>query len=270
MEDFSEDVIQKAQAGLSLTDKEITEKTDIPQSTLQALKNGDCDEEALLKLAEILQLHPPSLVELAKKAWEPQKQKIEGLLAFESPFNGMNVNAYLVWDAQTKEAALFDTGADASALLNVIKENLLLCKTVFLTHSHTDHIVDLNKVRKAWPSCAVYIHEHELVPNATGITEGSAFKIGNLTIETRKTTGHSPGGITYVIQGLEKPIAIVGDALFSASMGGPKSGHYQEALDTNRKAIFSLPDETIICPGHGPMSSVKEEKAHNPFFPEFK
>ena len=72
-----------------------------------------------------------------------------------------------------------------------------------------------------------------------------------------------------MINGLERPIAIVGDALFAGSMGGGMVS-YIDALKTNRQYIFTLPDHTVICPGHGPMSSIGEEKKNNPFYPEFK
>ena len=64
-------------------------------------------------------------------------------------------------------------------------------------------------------------------------------------------------------------IGLVGDALFASSMGGGLVS-YADALATNRKEIFTLPGNTVICPGHGPMTTVGEEKAHNPFYPEFK
>ncbi len=77
------------------------------------------------------------------------------------------------------------------------------------------------------------------------------------------------GGTTYVISGLAAPVAVVGDALFAGSMGGGMIS-YDDALKNNREKIMTLPDETILCPGHGPMTTVAEEKRHNPFFPEFK
>jgi len=76
------------------------------------------------------------------------------------------------------------------------------------------------------------------------------------------------GGMTYVADGLERPIAIVGDAIFAGSMGGGMIS-YENALSTNREKIMTLPNETILCPGHGPMTTVGEEKRNNPFFPEF-
>ena len=93
--------------------------------------------------------------------------------------------------------------------------------------------------------------------------------MGALRLETRLTSGHSVGGITYVVSGLARPVAVVGDALFAGSMGGGMVS-YADALANNRRHILSLPDPTVVCPGHGPLSTVGEEKQHNPFFPEFQ
>jgi glyoxylase-like metal-dependent hydrolase (beta-lactamase superfamily II) len=71
--------------------------------------------------------------------------------------------------------------------------------------------------------------------------------------------------MTFVATGLARPIAIVGDSLFAGSMGGGTVS-YKDAVQNNLEKILTLPDETIICPGHGPMTSVGEEKKHNPFF----
>ena len=92
--------------------------------------------------------------------------------------------------------------------------------------------------------------------------------MGDIHLNALHTYGHSVGGITYVIDGLPCPVAIVGDALFAGSMGGGMVS-YQDALRNNREKIMTLPDQTIICPGHGPMSTIGEEKKYNPFFPEF-
>jgi hydroxyacylglutathione hydrolase len=79
------------------------------------------------------------------------------------------------------------------------------------------------------------------------------------------TSGHSPGGMTFVVTGLSRPVAIVGDSLFAGSMGGGNVS-YDDALRNNREKILTLPDETIVCPGHGPLTSVGKEKRDNPFF----
>jgi hydroxyacylglutathione hydrolase len=87
----------------------------------------------------------------------------------------------------------------------------------------------------------------------------------SLQIETRQTSGHSKGGITYVITGLSMPVAVVGDSIFASSMGGGMIS-YEDALRNNLENILTLSDNTILCPGHGPLTTVGEEKAHNPFF----
>ncbi|MEJ7703226.1 MAG: MBL fold metallo-hydrolase [Geodermatophilaceae bacterium] len=83
----------------------------------------------------------------------------------------------------------------------------------------------------------------------------------------RLTAGHSAGGITYVINGLARPVAIVGDSLFAGSMGGGAVS-YSDAVRNNVEKILTLPDETIVCPGHGPLTTVGKEKRENPFFAE--
>jgi len=103
------------------------------------------------------------------------------------------------------------------------------------------------------------------VPAAETIDDGKKFRVGKIQIEARLTWGHSPGGMTFVVTGLARPIAIVGDSLFAGSMGGGTVS-YKDAVRNNLEKILTLPDETIICPGHGPMTSVREEKRHNPFF----
>jgi glyoxylase-like metal-dependent hydrolase (beta-lactamase superfamily II) len=90
-----------------------------------------------------------------------------------------------------------------------------------------------------------------------------------LKIEARLTWGHSRGGTSCYITGLARPVVVVGDALFASSMGGGMIS-YSDALKTNLDQLFTLPDDTIVCPGHGPLTSIGEEKAHNPFYPSFK
>jgi glyoxylase-like metal-dependent hydrolase (beta-lactamase superfamily II) len=148
------------------------------------------------------------------------------------------------------------------------KERQLQINLIFLTHSHADHVADLQRLQAATGAPA-YAGENEHFHGPQPFAPGKIFNLGGLKIETRQTSGHARGGITYVVTGLERRLAVVGDALFAASMGGGAVS-YQEALRTNRKEIFSLPDDTILCPGHGPMTTVGEQKKHNPFYPEFQ
>jgi hydroxyacylglutathione hydrolase len=176
----------------------------------------------------------------------------------------MAVNAYLVWDKASGAAAAFDTGADSREMLRLATKEKLSIKMILLTHAHSDHVADLPRLREE-TGASVYVSEREPVPGAEPIEEGKHFHLGKLDIDTRLTWGHSQGGMTYVVTGLSRPVAIVGDSLFAGSMGGGNVS-YEDAVGNNLKKILTLPDETIICPGHGPMTTVGEEKIHNPFF----
>ena len=129
-----------------------------------------------------------------------------------------------------------------------------------------DHIFDLDRLKEKTGATA-YVSQREPIDGAETFADGKTFMIGSIKVETRRTSGHARGGITYFITGLQKPLAIVGDALFAGSMGGGMV-NFDEALKTTRENILSLPDETIVCSGHGPLTTVGEEKIHNPFFPK--
>ncbi len=270
LEDFFEDVIGKTLRGSGMSDGVLSFLSGVDEGVITKLKEGEFDEAAVRAVAPSLGLCAESLVELAKRTWRPEPVEIEGLVQFNTDFDDeMTVNSYLVWDPQTKEAALFDTGANADSALSTATELGLQLKTLFITHTHVDHIMDREKVISAKPGIRVLVNGKEAVAGADRFTAGDTFGIGTLRVSTRLTWGHSPAGTTYVVRGLARPVAIVGDALFAQSMGGGVIS-FQDALATNRAEIFTLEDHTVICPGHGPMTSVAEEKAHNPFFPEFK
>ena len=274
LEDFFEDVIGKTLRGTGVVDGVLSFLTNVEPDTIAKLKEGEFDESAVRAIAPALGLDADSLVELANRSWRPEPVELAGLQQFNTVFDPdpddmMTVNSYLIWDPQTKEAALFDTGADAGPALAAIGELGLELTTLFITHSHIDHIIDREKVVAAHPGIRVFVNAKEPVAGAERFAAGDTFSIGTLRVITRLTWGHSPAGTTYVVNGLARPVAVVGDALFAQSMGGGVIS-FKDALATNRSEIFTLEDQTVVCPGHGPMTSVGEEKAHNPFFPEFK
>ena len=268
LEDNYDDVIGKAQRGLKLSDVRLAQSAGIALEELSRVKAGQFDERVVGKLATVLGLGEDALVVLGRKAWRPKPHELVGLASFNTPFEGMTVNAYLVWDPKTKLAAVFDTGADCSVIIRFAQDNHLTVSHIFLTHTHYDHVADLSRLKKATGAKA-FASELEPVEDAETFAAGRKFAVGNLQIEARQTSGHSRAGTTYVVRGLERPVAVVGDALFAGSMGRGMVS-YEEALRTNREQIFTLPDDTIICPGHGPLTTVGEEKLHNPFFPEFQ
>ena len=265
LEDNAADVIGKAQRGLGISDSELAEKAGVTAQTIRKLREGDFEESALLNVAPVLGLDGRALCELAKGEWNPKKiESFDGLAQFNTDYNGMAVNAYLVWDPDNRVAAAFDTGADSREMIRFAKHHKLNVQLILLTHAHPDHVADLPCLREE-TGADVFTPAREPVPGAEPVEEGKQFGLGNLKIDTRLTWGHSPGGMTYVVTGLARPIAVVGDSLFASSMGGGNLS-YREALRNNLEKILTLPDETIICPGHGPMTTVGEEKQHNPFF----
>ena len=268
LEDNFADVIGKAQRGLKFSDDDLAQRAGISVDDLAKLKSGEFCETAARKVAQVLNLSAETLVELGKKAWFPPAQEVFGLAQFNTTYEDMTVNSYLVFDPKTKEAAAFDTGATAQPMLDFAAANQLKIKLILLTHTHVDHIADLARLKKETGAPA-FVGEHEGFSDAEAFAAGKIFSLGNLQMEARQTSGHARGGITFVISGLAKRVAVVGDALFCCSMGGGAIS-FAEALRTNRKEIFSLPDETIVCPGHGPLTTVGEQKKHNPFYPEFQ
>src|SRR5262249_42050398 len=154
-----------------------------------------------------------------KKAWYPVPLSLPGLAQVNTPYEDMTVNAYVVWDADSKAAAVFDTGADCGPLLQAVKSNGLTVKHILLTHTHPDHIADLARLKKETGAKA-WVSQLEAIAGTETFVEGHRFNLGRLLIDTCQTTGHSVGGITYVIMGLARPVAVVGDTLFAGSMGG--------------------------------------------------
>lgn len=272
LEDMAADVIGKAQRGLGLSDAELAKSSGIGLTELEAVKliRGVPFGE-VQKLARALELGPRSLVALAEGTYYPKVTVPSlGFFSANTTYGDMTVNAYLIWDAETRLAAAFDTGADAAQLVEELKRRQLTLQDIYLTHTHIDHVTELDRlIEKAGGSVGVHVNEAEPVAGAATFQPGVTFSLGRLHIESRDTSGHSPGGTTYHIHGLSTPLAIVGDALFAASAGGIKSD-YRTALKKIRDNILSAQDNTVLAPGHGPLTTVGQEKANNPFFPEFR
>ncbi len=264
LEDNVSDVIGKAQRGLGISDSQLAERAGLAPDKVRSLRSGEFDADAIDRIAPLLKLSSAGLRTLASGKWEPVEE-VDGLAQFNTTYHDMTVNAYLVWDPATHDAIAFDTGADCSGMLRRIDNENLSVRLILLTHAHPDHVADLRRLRQT-TDAPVYISELESEEGAQPIAEGKRFKAGSLKIEARLTLGHSPGGMTYVVTGLARPIAVVGDSLFAGSMGGGNVS-YEDALRNNREKILTLPERTIVCPGHGPLTTVEKEKRDNPFFP---
>jgi hydroxyacylglutathione hydrolase len=268
LEDFHEDILGKAMRGLGIGKNEMAGRLGVERSEIEAILNGGVDENLINAMACELTLDSQKLIRSAKKEWCPAPLEIVGLKQISTTYGDMIVNAYIVWGEVSRNAWVFDTGTDAQPILAFIEEEKLKVDAVFLTHAHRDHIACLDDLSEKTENPKFFVHNLELFDGCEPIEEGFKYSIDSLSLVAKNTHGHSVGGLTYVIDGLEKPVAVVGDAIFAGSMGGGMVS-YTDALQTNRDKIMTLPEATILCPGHGPMTSVGEEKKNNPFFPEF-
>lgn len=180
-----------------------------------------------------------------------------------------SVNCYLAWDEVTRDAAIFDTGFDAQSIFDLIEKNQLQPKHLFITHTHSDHVAALGPIRERFPKIKLHSGSKHAPPDQRN-RPNDFIHLGNLRITNRDTPGHAEDGVTYVIgnfPGDAPSAAVVGDALFAGSMGGARqlAGLAKQKI---RDQIFTLPPETLICPGHGPITTVEVEKKNNPFFVE--
>lgn len=265
LEDNHLDIIGKAQRGWALSDLELAARADITLSELVRIQKGEVLPDAIRKLAPALHLEPCALLAAAQKTWRPDPVAVAGLKTFTTPFGDMTVNSYLVWDSASKEAVAFDSGSDVTEMLAFAASEGLKIRLILVTHTHGDHIFDLDRLMEKTGAEAFMGDREPPLGGVRTFPAGQTFQVGKLFIGTRLTWGHAEGGITYVVSGLPRAVAIVGDALFAGSTGGGKVS-WLDALGTTRKEILSLSDETVLACGHGPLTTVKEEKIHNPFF----
>ena len=264
LEDTVADILGKAMRGLQLNDAQVAAAAGVTPAALAGLLEDVYHDATARAVAPVLHLGAEALAALGRQAWRPQPVTLAGLACFNTPYHDMTVNSYLVFDRASGEALAVDAGADCREMVDFLTKNTLSLKLILLTHAHVDHVLALEDLRQHTGAPA-YIGERELFAGAEAFAAGQVFHCGALRIATRLTWGHSRGGITYVIDGLDRPLALVGDALFAGSMGGA-AGSYADALRSNREEILSLPAATVLCPGHGPLTTVAEELAHNPFF----
>src|SRR5947209_6765348 len=147
LEDNFDDVINKAQRGLKISDADLAKRAEVSGADLAAVKRGEPIDAVLRRVARHLRLSPEALEELAHKRWYPRQPVFpRGFAAFNTPYGDMTVNSYVIWDARDRMAAAFDTGATAQPMLDLIHAEGLSLRYIFLTHTHEDHVADLARL----------------------------------------------------------------------------------------------------------------------------
>jgi glyoxylase-like metal-dependent hydrolase (beta-lactamase superfamily II) len=191
-------------------------------------------------------------------------------------------NCFIVGCKQTREAAVIDPGDEADRILLALAESKLTVKQIINTHGHFDH-VGANKRMKAATGAPILIHALDAPMLGTlarsaaawGMTaenspapdrfleEGDIVEVGSIRFRIIHTPGHTPGGVSLLADGR----LFVGDTLFAGSVGRTDfpGGDFEALKSSIQKKLFTLDDEVEVFTGHGPETTIGEEKRHNPF-----
>jgi glyoxylase-like metal-dependent hydrolase (beta-lactamase superfamily II) len=194
-------------------------------------------------------------------------------------------NCYILGDEETQQGVVIDPGGDFEIIEAHLKKLKLSVKYIILTHGHVDHIGALSQLKKA-TKAEILIHSKDSAmlydPNQNlsifsgdeiiatkadkTLEEGDIIQCGGIKIKVLHTPGHTPGGISL----LTDKMIFTGDALFCGSIGRTDfpGSSYQELISSIKDRLLSKDDDFIIYPGHGPSSTIGEEKRHNPFLNE--
>jgi glyoxylase-like metal-dependent hydrolase (beta-lactamase superfamily II) len=190
-------------------------------------------------------------------------------------------NCYLLACDETREGVIIDPGAEARTILDMVAKEKVKVQYIINTHGHVDHVGANEEVRQAL-GVPLLIHEadsemckkphaslsafvgklHLAVPNHL-LTDGEKIKAGNLTIEVISTPGHTKGSISLLVDGA----LFTGDTLFAGSIGRTDfpGGSFEQIIRSIKERLLIFPDDTPVYPGHGPRTTIGEEKRYNPF-----
>lgn len=193
------------------------------------------------------------------------------------------VNSFVIGCENTRLAAIIDPGDEYEKINLSLKKHNLSLKYILLTHGHVDHIARLIKFQEMY-SVETLMHSEDYflfndssmhamlfgLPDPGNpkinkyIKDGDIIKIGDIEVKVLHTPGHSPGSVTFLIENN----LIVGDLIFQGSIGRTDlpGGNYETLIASVQNKIFTLPDDMVIYPGHGPETRVGIEKIHNPYF----
>ncbi|HIE50940.1 MAG TPA: MBL fold metallo-hydrolase [Armatimonadetes bacterium] len=191
-------------------------------------------------------------------------------------------NVYLLVDWEAQQAAIVDPGLGSRVVWDYVQREGLTLTAILNTHGHFDHVAE-NAFFKRVSGAPLYLHAEDepLAVQAASAArwfglrvsdspppdhywqDGDQFSLGTMTLIVRHTPGHSPGGVCLLAEGL----AFVGDTLFAGSIGRTDlpGGNYTTLLDSIRRVLLPLPDDTVLYPGHGPTSTIGRERQFNPY-----
>lgn len=194
------------------------------------------------------------------------------------PVGMYQANCYILMDKSSNEGIVVDPGDEADLILQEINKMNCKVKYILLTHGHVDHVSAVKELRDFLnvPVCINEKDEESILksmelfgtPQTCGaadikIKEGDTFKIGEREIKCIETSGHSLGGMCFLIEN----IIFIGDTLFEGSIGRTDfyGGNFEELINNIKEKILTLSEDTLALPGHGMETTVGKEKISNPF-----
>jgi len=201
--------------------------------------------------------------------------------------SSVGANTYLAHLTGQDDCLIIDSGTQPSKVIERLKSLNLRPAALLVTHGHFDHIAGNAEIKARWPDCRIVVGVEDAArltdPQANfsaggpapvvgpaadvQVKDGDVFEEAGLRIEARAVPGHSPGHRVYILRQREPAMVFVGDAIFEGSIGRTDfaDGDPKALIANIRSKILTLPDSTMLFPGHGPSTSVGREKKTNPF-----
>jgi hydroxyacylglutathione hydrolase len=272
LEDELGDVLEKAIRHAGLSETVVAARAGVPESRLRDAIDyrSDLTEAELDRLATVLGLGKVGLGMLASGRYP--LPEILGLPFCLFPLrlpHGIGVaNAYLVADCSSDRGLLFDTGFNGVALRRVWPLRIRHVDAVFVTHAETEHVGGLEDVRAAQRNPPVFAPSGSGVVGATQMSDGARLEFAGFTVTVLSTPGHAEAHHSYLVRSTHAPtgtgLLLSGDLLFAGSIGGGFfcPNRLRTSID---RLVGSLPPETVVAPGHGPLTTLGNERTYNPF-----
>jgi hydroxyacylglutathione hydrolase len=272
LEDTFGDVLRKAMRGNGVTTSQLAASTEIDAREIERwlADDGTAGAGQAGSLARVLRLDGKKLAQRAAGAWSPPPITVDDVR--HHPQRPHPSNGYVFFLDGGRRAALVDPAGVPQNLLRILRDGDYHLQYVLVTHKHADHCDATADIARAYPHARIVMHELDvaaigpLAPQALRVRDGEGLPFGEDGAEIRMlhTPGHTDGSSCYLFQST----VFSGDTLFAGSVGGAFGdvSTYDDILNSVRSKLFTLPDDTVVMPGHGPPSRIALEREHNPFF----